>query len=113
MELNLGAITGLCLACTELSKQTQLETLNPHAHFPSPSVAHTLLTGCQCALLHWELLLKDKETPTTSGKESANTGSLHCVYGLDNNEFWPAYECVFLVMQQLVHGNRKDSFCMW
>lgn len=44
MELNLGAITGLWLACTELSKQTQLKTLNPNTHFPSPSRAHTLLT---------------------------------------------------------------------
>lgn len=55
----------------------------------------------------------DKETPTAPGKGSANTGSLHCVYGLDNNKFWPVSECVFLVMQQLVHGNHKDSFCMW
>lgn len=64
-------------------------------------------------LLCWELLLGiDKETATALGEGSANTGSLHGVYGLDN-ELRPAYEFVLLVMLQLVSGTHKNSFCMW
>jgi len=55
------------------------------------------------ALLCWELLLKD-ETPAALGEGSANTGSLHGVYGPDNNKLCPAYQCVLLVMLQLVRG---------
>lgn len=89
-----------------------LRLFSPMHVFPVPSWL-TLLTGCPFALLCWELLLKDKETPTTPGEGSANTGSLYGVYGPDNNELCPVYECVLLVMLQLVHGNHKDRFCMW
>lgn len=88
--------------------------LFPDAHFPSPSMAHMLVTECQCALLCWELLLKHKEMPTAAREGSANTGSL-CggVYGPDNNELCPVCECALIAMLQLVHGNHKDRFCMW
>lgn len=85
----------------------------PHAHFPSPGVAHMLVTEGQCALLCWGLLLKDKELPTAT-EGSAHTGSL-CgdVYGPDNNELCPVYECALIAVLQLVCGNHKDRFCMW
>lgn len=51
--------------------------------------------------------------PTALGEGSANTGSLHGVYGLDNNQLCPAYVRALLVMLQLVRGNHKDRFCMW
>lgn len=47
MLLYLGASTGLWFPFVELSKPTQLGTLLPHANFPSPSMAHTLLRGCR------------------------------------------------------------------